>query len=68
MKQRRGYDPSNGQYYYNYVETGRTSGRGTDATSDSNRLYYNSSTGAFTDSNGYCGTSGYKLTQIRPNQ
>ncbi|GHT78338.1 hypothetical protein AGMMS50262_20860 [Bacteroidia bacterium] len=62
----RGYDSSTEQYYYNYVETGRTEGKGIEATSSSNRLYYNSSAGTFIDSNTY-NKKEYRLTQIRPN-
>lgn len=64
----RGYDQSKGQYYYNYIETGRGSGNGAGATSDNNRLYYDPSTGKFTNHDGYIGGDGYKLTQIRPNK
>ena len=64
----RGFDSDREQYYYNYVETARGVGRGNEATSDNNRLYYDSYTGMFINPNGFCGKEGYSLTQIRPNQ
>lgn len=65
----RGYDDSRGQYYYNYVETGKGAGNGVGATSDSNRLYYDSSADIFkTDNRAAQGGRTYTLTQIRPNQ
>jgi hypothetical protein len=51
------------------VETGRTSGNGAGATSDNNRLYYDSSNGTFkTDTGAAQGKKTYSVTQIRPNQ
>jgi hypothetical protein len=64
----RGYDSNMGQFYYNYVETGRYADSGAAATSDSNRLYYDSSSGTFVDNNARDGNKIYTLTQIRPNQ
>jgi hypothetical protein len=64
----RGYDAAREQYYYNYAETGRTANNGAGATSDSNRLYYDSSVGTFdTDTGAAYGKKTYSLTQIRPN-
>jgi hypothetical protein len=64
----RGYDAAKGQYYYNYVETGRTVDNGAGATSDSNRLYYDSSVGTFkTEDKAAQGGKTYTITQIRPN-
>jgi hypothetical protein len=65
----RGYDASRGQYYYNYVETGRYPAMAEDAVfSSKNRLYYDPSTGTFTNPDGYSGERGYSITQIRSNQ
>jgi hypothetical protein len=63
----RGYDSSVGQYYYTYIETGTSVGA--KATSDGNRLYYDSTNGSFIDDNAGAGRNPlvYTLTQIRPN-
>jgi hypothetical protein len=63
----RGYDSAKGQYYYNYVETGRYAESANNAIADSNRLYYDSSEGTFTGKR-WKGDKTYKLTQIRPNK
>jgi hypothetical protein len=64
----RGYDTTKGQYYYNYVETGCGASNSSQATSDDNRLYYNTSTGTFTDyPAGAHNDLNYTLTHIRPN-
>jgi hypothetical protein len=63
----RGYDSAKGQYYYNFVETGRGYNAANDAISDSNRLYYDSSEGTFTGKR-WDGKKTYTLAQIRLNK
>ena len=44
----RGYDETKQQYYYNYIETGRSKNQANAAASNSNRLYYDEQKGTFT--------------------
>ncbi len=61
----RGYDDSKQQYYYNYIETGRSKDYSNDAVSNQNRLYYDEQNGTFTGEK-WNKKDIYKLVQIRP--
>jgi len=67
-----GYGKNGNEYYFTYIETGRYAGSWEGATSDGNRLYYDSDTGKITGSN-YNSTgknprwSDYIVTEIRTN-
>lgn len=65
----RGYYSQKGQYYYEYVETSRSTGAVSKAFNyDKNRLYYDPATGSFIDpKSGKNNDKVYDLTQIRPN-
>lgn len=63
----RGYDEEKNQYYYTYIETGRSKEQASSATSENNRLYYDAKNGTFKDHDVYNGKE-YSLTQIRPNK
>ena len=62
----RGYDEEKGEYYYNYIETGRTLPNRASVMDDSLRLYYDSEKGTFSGMS-WSGKRQYELTQIRPN-
>jgi len=63
----RGYDGEKKEYYFNYIETGRSINQRDAATSDKLRLYYDPNKGTFRDSSAK-GGRGYTVTQIRPNK
>ena len=62
----RGYDEEKREYYYNYIETGRTLPNKANVMDDSLRLYYDSEKGTFSGMS-WSGKRQYELTQIRPN-
>ena len=62
----RGYDSVKNQYYYIYIETGRSSERASSAVGD-NRLYYYEDNGIISGYK-YDGISIYILNQIRTNK
>lgn len=64
----RGYDHAKQQYYFTYIETGRTKDAIHEATSDKNRLYYDKANGTFTGSKHWSSknpTPIYNILQIR---
>lgn len=61
----RGYDETKQQYYYNYIETGRSKDQANAATSGSNRLYYDEQKGTFSGEK-WNKTAIYNIAQIRP--
>ena len=65
----RGYDSNKGQYYYTYIETGRSPGNTDDACdTNQNRLYYNPNTHNLQDPKaGAKNNVIYDVSQIRPN-
>ena len=62
----RGYDENKEQYYFNYIETGRSKGKAQEAYSNNLRFYYNPNEGTFKGYNIH-GKKIYDLVQIRPN-
>lgn len=62
----RGYDENKEQYYFNYIETGRSKGNAQEAYSDNLRFYYNPNEGTFKGYDCY-GLEAFDLVQIRPN-
>ena len=65
----RGYDTTQQQYYYTYMDTGRYASSAAAACStDDNRLYYDSDNYTFRDeSAGTRGLRVFNVTQVRPN-
>ena len=65
----RGYDATRQQYYYTYMDTGRSSARSADACSTTeNRLYYNAANYEFRDDSIATRENRiYDVTQVRPN-
>ena len=61
----RGYDETKQQYYYTYIETGRSKNQANAAASNSNRLYYDEQKGTFTGEK-WTKKETYNLVQIRP--
>ena len=62
----RVYDENKEQYYFNYIETGRSKGKAQEAYSNNLRFYYNPNEGTFKGYNIH-GKKIYDLVQIRPN-
>ena len=63
----RGYDVDQQQYYYTYMDTGRSNIAG-GCNVDDNRLYYDSDNYEFYDERAtYSGKKQFDVTQVRPN-
>lgn len=63
----RGYDEIKGEYYFAYIESGRSLSQASNATSESNRLYYDEKNNTFVGQSEFNNKT-YTLTQIRPNK
>ena len=64
----RGYDTTEKQYYYTYVETARYSSNSESAISTTtNRLYYDSTNHTFGGDRSFGTDAYYNVTQVRPN-
>lgn len=64
----RGYDTIKKQYYFTYIETGRTEKGKHEAVSDKNKLYYDKNKGTFSGPKYWAGKTPipiYTITQIR---
>ena len=62
----RGYDEENNQYYYNYIETGRSKASEDNAYENQWILYYDSNNKSFKGKS-YRKNKDYEIVQIRPN-